>query len=113
MGVQRIVLTSGNGVRPVRGQTVTIEYTGWLKDTTQPDQKGTCFDSSVGREDLITTIGVGNLIRGWDEAVLDMSVGEKAILDITSDYAYGERGFRGHIPPNADLIFEVHLKSIG
>ncbi|KAK0620306.1 hypothetical protein B0T14DRAFT_430533 [Immersiella caudata] len=104
MGVRKTVIVTGTGSRPRRGQTVTIEYTGWLKDDTQPDGRGELFDSSVGREDLETVIGVGNLIKGWDEAVPLMRVGERAILEITSDYGYGERGFRGHIPRNADLI---------
>ncbi|KAK5660385.1 hypothetical protein OQA88_12928 [Cercophora sp. LCS_1] len=83
MGVERTVLVPGTGAHPKRGQTVTIEYTGWLKDDTQPECKGTLFDSSVGRGDLKCEIGVGALIRGWDEAVLEMSVGETAVLDIT------------------------------
>ncbi|KAK1839043.1 peptidyl-prolyl cis-trans isomerase, partial [Colletotrichum chrysophilum] len=70
------------------------------------------FDSSVGRGDFITRIGVGQVIKGWDEGVTTMKVGEKATLDITSDYAYGERGFTGHIPPRADLIFDVELKHV-
>ncbi len=54
-------------------------------------------------------VGIGQVIRGWDEGVLTMSVGEKAMLRITSDYAYGPRGAGGVIPPNADLNFEVEL----
>ncbi|KAK4191981.1 ppiase fkr-3 [Podospora australis] len=112
MGVTRITHVAGTGSQPSRGQKVTIEYTGWLKDSSQADGKGQQFDSSNGRGDFVTEIGMGKLIRGWDEAVLDMRVGEQATLDITSDYAYGERGFRGHIPPNADLIFDVYLKAV-
>ncbi|KAK0718120.1 peptidyl-prolyl cis-trans isomerase fkr-3 [Lasiosphaeria miniovina] len=104
MGVEKTILVDGTGEKPQQGQMVWIEYTGWLKDTTQPDNKGAKFDASEYGEDFSTQIGVGMLIKGWDEAVLDMNVGEKAILDITSDYAYGQRGFHGHIPPNADLI---------
>ncbi|RYP36452.1 hypothetical protein DL767_003415 [Monosporascus sp. MG133] len=112
MGVTKTVIEEGNGPQPVPGQNVTIEYTGWLKDTSKPDNKGTKFDSSVGRGDFVTRIGVGKVIKGWDEGVVQMKVGEKATLDITSDYGYGSRGFTGHIPPNADLIFDVHLKSV-
>ncbi|KAK4158104.1 hypothetical protein C8A00DRAFT_11126 [Chaetomidium leptoderma] len=104
MGVTRITHVAGTGSQPARGQKVTIAYTGWLKDTNQSDNKGQEFDSSSSRGDFVTDIGVGRLIRGWDEAVLDMRVGERATLDITSDYGYGEKGFHGHIPPNADLI---------
>ncbi|KAI2637183.1 FK506-binding protein 1B [Hypomontagnella submonticulosa] len=112
MGVTKTVIQEGTGPQPAARQTVTIEYTGWLKDTSKPDNKGNQFDSSVGRGDFVTQIGVGQVIKGWDEGVLTMKVGEKATLDITSDYGYGARGFTGHIPPNADLIFDVHLKKV-
>ncbi|KAL2110809.1 hypothetical protein VUR80DRAFT_688 [Thermomyces stellatus] len=112
MGVTKTTLVEGTGPQAQPGQTVTMEYTGWLKDPSAPDQKGKKFDSSIGRGDFITQIGVGRVIRGWEEGVTQMKVGEKAILDITSDYGYGARGFTGHIPPNADLIFEVQLKNV-
>ncbi|AEO55496.1 hypothetical protein MYCTH_2299386 [Thermothelomyces thermophilus ATCC 42464] len=83
MGVTRTVCVAGSGPQPVKGQKVTIAYTGWLKDTAQPDNKGREFDSSIGRDDFVTEIGVGRLIKGWDEAVLEMRVGEQATLDIT------------------------------
>ncbi|KAK2072501.1 hypothetical protein P8C59_006851 [Phyllachora maydis] len=89
-----------------------MEYTGYLKDVTQPGNKGAMFDSSAGREDLVVQIGVGRVIKGWDVAVLDMKLGERATLEMTSDYAYGEHGFGGHIPPRADLIFDACLKGI-
>lgn len=111
MGVKKTTTASGYGPQARRGDTVTIEYTGWLKDEMQPDGKGEVFDSTAVRgSDLVAVIGIGNLIRGWDEGVPLMRVGERAILEVTSDYGYGERGFRGHIPPNADLIFEIYLK---
>ncbi|KAH7031205.1 peptidyl-prolyl cis-trans isomerase fkr-3 [Microdochium trichocladiopsis] len=112
MGVQKTVLQEGSGDQPKQRQIVTIEYTGWLKDPSAPNQKGKQFDSSVNRGDFKTEIGVGKVIRGWDEGVLTMKVGEKATLDISSDYGYGATGFTGHIPPNADLIFDVYLKGV-
>ncbi|KAM5347893.1 hypothetical protein ACJ41O_007717 [Fusarium nematophilum] len=112
MGVTKTTHEQGSGPIPKVGQTVTIEYTGYLKDTSKPDQKGEKFDSSVGRGDFQTRIGVGQVIKGWDEGVTQMQVGEKATLDITADYGYGARGFPGHIPPNSDLIFDVHLKNV-
>ncbi|CRK14720.1 hypothetical protein BN1708_017307 [Verticillium longisporum] len=112
MGVNVITHQPGTGATPTKGQTVTIEYTGFLKDTSQPDNKGKKFDSSVGRGDFVVKIGVGQVIRGWDEGVTQMKVGEKATLDISSDFGYGARGFTGHIPPNADLIFDVELKKV-
>ena len=74
---------------------------------------GQVFDSSHKRGRPFTfTVGIGQVIRGWDEGFLDMQVGEKAVLQITSDYAYGPDGAGGIIPPNADLTFEVELLSI-
>jgi FK506-binding protein 1 len=112
MGVTKTVLKEGNGPIPKVGDKVTIEYTGYLKDTSVPDNKGTQFDSSVGRGDFVTAIGIGRVIKGWDEGVTTMKLGEKATLDITNDYAYGDRGFPGHIPPGADLLFDVELLKI-
>ncbi|KAH6659571.1 peptidyl-prolyl cis-trans isomerase fkr-3 [Truncatella angustata] len=112
MGVNKTVLQEGAGAQPSPGDTVTIEYTGWLKDTSKPNQKGNKFDSSVGRGDFVVQIGIGQVIKGWDEGVVSMKVGEKATLDISSDFGYGARGFTGHIPPNADLIFDVYLKNV-
>ncbi len=74
---------------------------------------GAKFDASRDRgRPFQFTIGVGQVIRGWDEGVMQMSVGEKAILHITSDYGYGARGAGGVIPPNANLDFEVELLKI-
>ncbi|PHH74331.1 hypothetical protein CDD80_3170 [Ophiocordyceps camponoti-rufipedis] len=112
MGVTKKTLSPGSGAQPKPGDTVTIEYTGYLKDPSKPDGKGQKFDSSVGRGDFVVKIGVGQVIKGWDEGVTQMKVGEKATLDISSDYAYGSKGFTGHIPPNADLIFDVQLKNV-
>ncbi|UNI22945.1 Peptidylprolyl isomerase [Purpureocillium takamizusanense] len=112
MGVSKTTIKAGSGDQPVNGNTVTIEYTGWLKDPSKPDSKGDQFDSSVGRGDFIVKIGVGQVIKGWDEGVTQMKVGEKATLDITADYGYGARGFPGAIPPNSDLIFDVELKNV-
>ena len=72
------------------------------------------FDSSYDRDKPFQfTIGRGDVIKGWDEGVLQMSLGEKAILHISSDFGYGERGAGGVIPPNADLDFQVELLRIG
>ena len=83
-----------------------MHYTGTLTN-------GDVFDSSVRKgRPFKFTIGIGQVIRGWDEGVIQMSLGEKAILRITSDYGYGARGAGNVIPPNADLIFEVELLDI-
>ncbi|KAF2762890.1 FKBP-type peptidyl-prolyl isomeras-like protein [Pseudovirgaria hyperparasitica] len=121
MGVQKQVIKSGNNMDwPRQGDIVTMEYTGYLYDPSQAANgyRGVQFDTSVGRGDLTTKIGVGQIIRGWDEGILGsstaygMSLGEKATLMITSDYGYGSRGFLRAIPPDSSLIFDVTLKAI-
>ncbi|KAL4877325.1 hypothetical protein BJY04DRAFT_222269 [Aspergillus karnatakaensis] len=114
-GVSKTILTPGNGRdRPQKGDTVIIEYTGCLYDETRPENHymGTQFDTSQGRGPLKMEIGVGKVIKGWDEGVQQMTLGEKAILTISSDYGYGTRGFPGLIPGGAGLVFEVELKRI-
>ncbi|EXJ80837.1 peptidylprolyl isomerase [Capronia epimyces CBS 606.96] len=91
---ERKVITPGNGVDyPQTGDQVTIEYTGWLFDPSKAANgfKGTQFDSSVGRGDFQTQIGVGRVIPGWDVGVKQMSLGEKSTLIIPGNMAYGER----------------------
>ncbi|KAJ3058948.1 FK506-binding protein 1 [Rhizoclosmatium hyalinum] len=107
MGVTKEVLKAGDGKNfPKKGDTVTMHYTGTLNN-------GSKFDSSVDRgQPFVTAIGVGRVIKGWDEGVPQMSLGEKAILRISYDYAYGERGFPPVIPPKSDLNFEVELLKI-
>ncbi|KAK7509650.1 FKBP-type peptidyl-prolyl isomerase-like protein [Phyllosticta citricarpa] len=117
MGVEKQTIKPGDGVtKPQNGDTVTMEYTGYLQDAS--GAKGKQFDSSVGRGDFQTAIGVGRVIKGWDEGIVGtasqpgMTLGEKATLTITADYGYGASGFPGVIPPNATLIFDVELKGI-
>ena len=85
----------------------------WWKKSGTLASNGVKFDASRDRgRPFKFTIGVGQVIRGWDEGVAQMSLGEKAMLRITSDYGYGPRGAGGVIPPNADLNFEVELLGI-
>ncbi|OGB96864.1 hypothetical protein A3F06_00625 [candidate division TM6 bacterium RIFCSPHIGHO2_12_FULL_36_22] len=98
-------------VKPQRGQMVEVDYTGWLNEG--EDKQGAKFDSSIDRgEPFVFTAGIGQVIRGWDETLLDMKVGEKRRVYIPSDLAYGARGAGGIISPNADLIFDVELHKI-
>lgn len=97
--------TIGDGAEAVVGQLVTVHYTGRLTD-------GTKFDSSVDRgRPFSFMLGVGQVIKGWDEGVVGMKVGGKRSLLIPAHMAYGSRG-AGSIPPNAPLEFDVELISI-
>jgi FK506-binding protein 1 len=106
--VTKKVLAAGDGTTfPKTGDKLTMHYTGTLKSN------GSKFDSSKDRgKPFQFTIGIGQVIKGWDEGVMQMSLGEKCVLDITSDFGYGARGAGGVIPPNADLLFEVELLKI-
>lgn len=102
-GLKYVVLAEGKGDKPKKGQSITAEYTGWLTD-------GTKFDSSKDHPgEFSFEVGIGRVIPGWDEALLDMKPGESRKLIIPPALAYGERGAGGVIPPNATLIFEVKL----
>jgi len=114
-GLHHETIREGNGVdKPKKGDTVIIEYTGNLYDPEAQDgfHRGKQFDSSVGRGDFKTEIGVGRVIKGWDEGVMQMTLGQKSVLTIPSHLAYGDRGFPGLIPPGSTLVFEVELKGI-
>jgi peptidylprolyl isomerase len=102
-GLMYEVVTAGTGnEKPNPGDTISAHYTGMFLD-------GRKFDSSVDRGEPISfPVGTGRVIKGWDEALLDMKKGEKRILIIPPDLAYGSRG-RGPIPPNSTLVFEVEL----
>jgi peptidylprolyl isomerase len=105
-GLQYVDIRVGDGEMPERGQTVSVNYVGRLED-------GTIFDSSYKRDQPFNfALGVGQVIRGWDEGVATMRVNGKRKLIIPPDLAYGSRGAGGVIPPNATLEFEVELVEI-
>ncbi|XP_035827478.1 FK506-binding protein 1-like [Aplysia californica] len=107
MGVTVETIQAGDGVNFAKaGDTVVVHYTGTL-------QNGQKFDSSRDRgKPFQTKIGVGQVIRGWDEGFTQLSKGQRAKLTITPDYGYGASGAAGVIPPNATLVFDVELLDI-
>jgi FK506-binding protein 1 len=106
--IERSKTNKGDGkTYPKKGDKVGVHYVGTFA------QGGAKFDSSRDRPSPFSfTLGVGQVIKGWDEAIPKLSLNEVAKLTITSDDAYGEKGFGQLIPPNATLVFEVELVSI-
>jgi peptidylprolyl isomerase len=105
-GLDYLEVEVGTGAQAAAGKTVSVHYTGKFQD-------GKVFDSSVSRGDPLTfRLGVGQVIKGWDEGIALMKVGGKAQLTIPPELAYGERGASGVIPPNATLIFDVELVAV-
>ena len=105
-GLKYIDEVIGTGLTPKRGQTVKVHYTGWLEN-------GKKFDSSVDRgEPFEFTLGIGEVIKGWDEGVSTMKVGTKRKLIIPPQLGYGDHGAGSAIPPNATLIFDVELLGV-
>lgn len=94
------------------GHTATVNYTGWLYSADAPEQKGTKFDSSIGRGPFEFKLGAGQVIRGWDQGVQGMKVGGQRRLVLPPEFGYGARGAGSAIPPNATLVFDVELLAV-
>jgi len=101
------ILEEGTGGEAQNGDSLKVHYTGMLED-------GTKFDSSLDRGDpFVFTLGVGQVIKGWDLGLLGAKVGDKRRLTIPADLGYGETGAaEGKIPPGATLIFEIEILEI-
>ncbi|NOT26992.1 MAG: FKBP-type peptidyl-prolyl cis-trans isomerase [Acidobacteria bacterium] len=102
-------LRVGTGADAATGRRVTVNYTGWFYDPTRPENKGQQFDTSVGRQPFTFTIGLGQVIRGWDQGVPGMKVGGQRRLTVPPELGYGANGSGGVIPPNATLVFDIDL----
>ncbi|AYU83368.1 peptidyl-prolyl cis-trans isomerase / FKBPL2 [Leishmania donovani] len=108
MGVIRTVMKAGSGATPKAGQTITVHCTGYLADG-----KKKFWSTRDDNNPFSFNVGVGQVIRGWDEGMMQMQLGETAELLMTADYAYGDRGFPAwNIPSNAALLFEIELLKI-
>jgi len=105
-GLRYQIIQKGTGAKSEKGKNVSVHYKGQLED-------GTVFDSSYDRKQPIDfVLGVGQVIKGWDEGLQLMQVGDKARLVIPSHLAYGSQGAGGVIPPDATLIFDVELMDV-
>jgi len=105
-GLKYVDVVVGKGASPTTGKQVKVHYTGTLEN-------GKKFDSSVDRKEPFSfTIGVGQVIPGWDEGVMSMKVGGKRKLIIPPNLGYGTQGAGGVIPPNATLLFDVELLDV-
>ncbi|MDQ2855443.1 MAG: FKBP-type peptidyl-prolyl cis-trans isomerase [Acidobacteriota bacterium] len=105
-GLTYVITQHGSGRQPVAGETVVVNYTGLLGS-------GVKFDSSLDHgKPFEFPLGAGRVIRGWDEGIAKLHVGDQATLIIPPELGYGARGAGGVIPPNATLIFLVELVGI-
>lgn len=104
-------LAVGSGEAARFRSPVLVNYKGWLYDGCAPDYKGTLFDQSTTLP-FSVMVGVGRVIKGWDEGLVGMKEGGKRLLVIPAEKAYGMHGSPGKIPPNSALVFEVDLAKV-
>jgi hypothetical protein len=104
-------LVVGTGATASVGRALTVNYTGWLYDATQPENKGLVFDTSLGKTPFLFTLGAGQVIGGWERGLLGMQVGGTRRLVIPPSLAYG--GTRSNvIPAYTTLVFDIELVGV-
>ena len=112
-GLSRRILQDGSGAVAAAGQTAVVHYTGWLFDASAQNSRGDKFDSSRDRGvHFEFPLGGGRVIKGWDQGVIGMHVGEIRELTIAPEMAYGDRQVGALIPPGSTLVFEVELADL-
>ena len=112
-GLTMRILQEGTGAVAEDGQDVTVHYTGWLYDETADDARGDKFDSSVDRgKPFEFILGAGRVIKGWDQGVVGMKIGEIRELTIAPEMAYGNRAVGNLIAADSTLVFEVELMGL-
>jgi FKBP-type peptidyl-prolyl cis-trans isomerase FkpA len=109
--LQTTDVTVGTGTQASLGRQLTVNYTGWLYSVTAPDHHGAQFDTSVGKTPFVFTLGVGQVIAGWDQGMNGMRAGGRRTLVIPPSLGYGNQAV-GSIPPNSTLIFDVELLDV-
>ena len=111
--MQSMEIKPGTGESITAGKIAVVQYTGWLYEAAAKDNKGKQFDSSrSGGQPFRFPVGTGQVIKGWDQGVVGMKVGESRRLIIPADLAYGDSGAGGVIPPGATLVFDIDLVGI-
>jgi FKBP-type peptidyl-prolyl cis-trans isomerase FkpA len=104
----QVDLLTGTGTVAASGNTLTVNYTGWLYDPAKPDNKGLVFDTSIGRDPFVFVLGSSSVITGWDQGLVGMKVGGIRRLVVPPSLAYGNiRNYS--IPPYSTLVFEIEL----
>ena len=111
--MQSVEMRAGTGEAVTVGKIAVVQYTGWLYEAAAKDNKGKQFDSSRNSgQPFRFPVGKGQVIKGWDQGVVGMRVGESRRLIIPPDLAYGDGGAGGVIPPGATLVFDIDLVAI-
>jgi len=111
--MQSVQLKAGAGEGISAGKIAVVQYTGWLYESGAPDNKGKQFDSSRNAgQPFRFPVGTGQVIKGWDQGVVGMKIGESRRLIIPAELAYGDSGAGGVIPPGAVLVFDIDLLAI-